>query len=341
MFNKASFSAIAAMAAFSMASFTACSDDAGSNPNPSAAEIQEKCRSDVNELCLVVSDKGKIEYFHSYMDTTDALGERMSNDFAGTDISVYTSVDSAGNAWAEKQCNAENAGEIQRFTTHYGDFSSYLFFKCSGNTWKYVKNSEVWNSEVCPEKPEIGDLREIGIVHFRSDAGRGVFALDSKYGYIYTSQGWILMEIAGAFGGSVSPETRFSTLVLDSDTDHPKYKVSRDVDNGICDDRIGEGCIGEWDWTGCDLEKGENCAENSRFYIKSNGEFDEERSYFLPSLKSDKLMEAHIVEPCNAATHNNGELVTVVDSVVFPNGQIYKEELQYRCRTNSGWDREI
>ena len=37
MLGKASFSAIAAMAAFSMASFTACSDDAGSNPSPSAA----------------------------------------------------------------------------------------------------------------------------------------------------------------------------------------------------------------------------------------------------------------------------------------------------------------
>ena len=103
MLGKTSFSAIAAMAAFSMVSLTACSDDAGSNPNPSAAEIQEKCRREGrNELCLVVSDKGKIEYFQSYMDITDALEERMSNYFAGTDISVYTSVDSAGNAWVEK-----------------------------------------------------------------------------------------------------------------------------------------------------------------------------------------------------------------------------------------------
>ena len=44
---------------------------------------------------------------------------------------------------------------------------------------------------------------------------------------------------------------------------------------------------------------------------------------------STKLANMYITETCDAA--NNGKLATVVDSIVFPNGQVLKQELQYQC----------
>ena len=121
MFKRNHVCAIAAMAAFSMMSFIACGDDVVNTPNPStepvadepsadsvstkgpsAEEIQKNCqREGLNELCLVVSSPGKVEYFQNGMDINDALKEKMSNHFAGTDISIYVSVDSAGDSWTE------------------------------------------------------------------------------------------------------------------------------------------------------------------------------------------------------------------------------------------------
>ncbi len=323
------FFTVAAMAAFSMVSLTACGDDAGSNPNP--LEMQKKCRREgLNELCLVVSDKGKIEYFHSYMDITDALEERMSNDFAGTDISVYTSVDSAGNAWVEKQCNAENEGSVLEFRYYPYKFSYELYFKCSANKWKIVSDEDVH----CPATAEIGDICDGET--FVHGFGGSITPI-----YIYTSSGWTWFDSSsmGNFCRAVvvplnqygDSRTPFATLVLDSDTDHPKYQFAR-FDTDSLEKYMSGYCDVKWDWSGCDIENGEVCVERSRIYIKSNGECDEDKTIMTESVRGtyyNQLANMYITETCDAA--NNGKLATVVDSIVFPNGQVLKQELQYQC----------
>ena len=148
--------------------------------------------------------------------------------------------------------------------------------------------------------------------------------------------GWIsLPTYYGPFPtkGLLNPVTHFLTLVLDSDTDHPKYKYARYVYEGACADRKGGVCVEEWGWDGCDVDRGQNCVEIFRIYIKSNGEFDEERSFFSTEQKVNKLKEKPITETCDAAS--GGKLATVVDSLVFPNGQVFKQELQYQCDSES------
>ncbi|MBQ5462497.1 MAG: hypothetical protein IIT53_00395, partial [Fibrobacter sp.] len=70
----------------------------------------------------------------------------------------------------------------------------------------------------------------------------------------------------------------------------------------------------------------------SRIYIKSNGECDEDKTIMTESVRGtyyNQLANMYITETCDAA--NYGKLATVVDSIVFPNGQVLKQELQYQC----------
>ena len=350
MFKRNHVCAIAAMAAFSMMSFIACGDDVVNTPNPStepvadepsadsvstkgpsAEEIQKNCqREGLNELCLVVLSPGKVEYFQSGMDINDALKEKMSNHFAGTDISIYVSVDSAGDSWTEKRCNAQNEYKFSRLGYYYRNerFLKHLSFQCYEGRWENVKDV----SDRCSENPELGDICDLGT--FCIQNAHSCTPFDDRN--VYTSLGWIsLPTYYGPFPtkGLLNPVTRFLTLVLDSDTDHPKYKYARYVYEGACADRKGGVCVEEWGWDGCDVDRGQNCVEIFRIYIKSNGEFDEERSFFSTEQKVNKLKEKPITETCDAAS--GGKLATVVDSLVFPNGQVFKQELQYQCDSES------
>ncbi len=252
------FFAIAAMAAISMVSFTACGDDVVNIPSPS---------------------------------TDPVAGEPLTDPVAGE-----PSADSV----SAKEPSAEE--------------------KVKDVTGK------------CPEKPELGDICEMGSSCIQNKYSCTPF--DNRD--VYTSLGWISLPTFYGLAptkNKLNPLTKFLTLVLDSDTDHPKYKFARYVSNGVCNDLTGEGCIEEWGWDGCDVGNGENCVEIFRIYIKSNGEFDENSSYFSPEQKADKLKEIPITETCDAAS--GGKLATVVDSLVFPNGQLFKQELQYQCDSES------
>ena len=182
MLKRNHVSVLAMQASFSLLMFSACSDDAGSNPTPVATEssavessssvaisssesssnkvssssaqenerpslekLNEKCIEQHDAVSIAAFDGTKTEYFC----LGEAYGPNIEETFSILDhaeISLYTY---AENGWQEVKCNAENEGRKELYAFFNTHWPGNLYYKCTNNQWVRIGYEE-YNSGSVP-----------------------------------------------------------------------------------------------------------------------------------------------------------------------------------------------
>lgn len=310
----------AIVAAFMSFAFVACIDDSSSSSNSDTYSAND---NDLSGKKCSAKSKGL------YVTVVDTFLEDDGSYSTGREQYYYCE----SGKWTSSlcrspldACTAENEGEKKYKDCSCCGYSIKWWFICKGKKWKILSGKE---ANIAANEAELAEIEKkcpsadakIGDVCVGDTYFLDRFVGDLTPHYIYTSLGWTSFSDKpvhygfckyGRFLDQIDG-TVFTTLVLDSDTDHPRYKFAiRDL---------------KWDWPGCDIENGEVCNQAARLYIKSNGEFDKERSFVNGSI--DDWLKGEITETCDSA--NIGKRATVSDSIVFPNGQVIKKEGTYVC----------
>ncbi len=216
------------------------------------------------------------------------------------------------NGWAEKKCSSKNEGEKYSFFYNPGKYTrGYVHLICSDGRWDSVEDTEY----LC-EDSEIGDIC-IG-----EDEGSPWGTESGGAQYIYTSSGFVKTSIekkcASDVFGAFWNRNVFSLIVLDSDTDNPKYKFYGCTEPGFCDSGDEE-CLRKMEenkkveWS-CDVENGERCYLSNVLELTSDGKLDTTNAF------AAKLNKIEPEKECSIS--NDGDNVTVIDTPwTYVNGQ--------------------
>lgn len=175
MLKRNHVSVLAVLASFSLLMFSACSDDAGSNPTPMATEssavessssvtisssesssnkvssssaqenerpslekLNEKCIEQYDGVSIVAFDGVKTEYFC----LGEAYGAGIKEVFSileRAEISLYSY---AENGWQEVKCNAENEGRKEIYGFRNMRLPGALYYKCADSQWVKIGADE-------------------------------------------------------------------------------------------------------------------------------------------------------------------------------------------------------
>lgn len=153
MLNKISFSAIAAMAAFSMVSLTACSDE---NSDITGASGESALSSSSAPLIELSSSSGE----------------------SGDSVQVYIE----GVAYSFPACNAEREGTVEKLFVGNPKYGSDQYFKCEQGSWNMKSAIDI---ECNQANAKIGDICSINYVGYLSLGGPIRLSC-----YVYTENGW-------------------------------------------------------------------------------------------------------------------------------------------------------
>ena len=184
MLKRNHVSVLAVLASFSLLMFSACSDDAGSNPTPvatessavessssvaisssesssnkvsssSAQEIERPSLEKLNEKCIEQHDGVSIAAFDGvkteYFCLGEAYGPKIEETFSILDHAEISLYSYAENGWQEVKCNAENEGRKEIYGFQNMRLPGALYYKCADNQWVKIGADE-YNSGSVPSK---------------------------------------------------------------------------------------------------------------------------------------------------------------------------------------------
>lgn len=166
---------VSVLASFSLLMFSACSDDAGSNPTPVATEssavessssvtisssdsssnvassssvqeierpslekMNEKCREQHDAVSIAAFDGVKTEYFC----LGEAYGPNIEETFSILDHAEISLYSYAENGWQEVKCNAENEGRKELYAFFNTHWPGNLYYKCTDSQWVKIGADE-------------------------------------------------------------------------------------------------------------------------------------------------------------------------------------------------------
>ena len=175
MLKRNHVSALTVLASFSLLMFSACSDDAGSNPTPVATEssavessssvaisssesssnkvssssaqenerpslekLNEKCIEQHDGVSIVAFDGAKTEYFC----LGEAYGAGIEEVFSILDHAEISLYSYAENGWQEVKCNAENEGRKEIYGFQNMRLPGALYYKCADSQWVKIGADE-------------------------------------------------------------------------------------------------------------------------------------------------------------------------------------------------------
>lgn len=175
MLKRNHVSVLAVLASFSLLMFSACSDDAGSNPTPVATEssavessssvtisgsesssnkvssssaqenerpslekLNEKCIEQHDGVSIVAFDGVKTEYFC----LGEAYGAGIEEVFSILDHAEISLYSYAENGWQEVKCNAENEGRKEIYGFRNMRLPGALYYKCADSQWVKIGADE-------------------------------------------------------------------------------------------------------------------------------------------------------------------------------------------------------
>ena len=313
MSNKISFSAIAAMAAFSMVSLTACGDE---NSDITGASGESALSSSSAPLIELSSSSGE----------------------SGDSVQVYIE----GVAYSFPACNAEREGTVEKLFVGNPKYGSDQYFKCEQGSWNMKSAIDI---ECNQANAKIGDICSIDYVGYLSLGGPIRLSC-----YVYTENGWTYKGYDDwydpAYAGTCEELLNAPDLEKEcTDGESAERTVDDKVYHYTCSS-------GEWQIHDIERPVIADTAEVSACPAESEGMYEtvldtiavygdgnimEWTSYY--HCESGKWVKSDCRDPLDACTADNeGEMKNVVCSQQPGNPKAPRTEWDFVCK-NKKWEK--